>query len=128
MSHPLLAAVAAAQHDLGKYACLTQRFLPPGAPDAELLDALQTDLLSTRSGPGGTQDVAEVWHRLAPGLAPLRPDPDLDELDAALGAIAPALGALRAGALDRPALEALAAQARRIPAALKRLHTRLKGA
>lgn len=119
-------AAAAARHDLGKYICFNLRFAGPSASDAELLEALRADLLSTRSGPQGDVDALAVWAGLAPGLAPLRPDPDLDAVDAALAELTPQLDALRAGALDRPDLEALALCARRVQAALNRLHSRLK--
>ena len=41
------------KHDLGKYICFRQRWLPEDAPTDERREALVADLLQTRSGPSG---------------------------------------------------------------------------
>ena len=61
--------------------------MPPDAPPEELLQALQADLLRTRSGPDGDSSAPQIWDRLRPDLAPLDPDPDLAAVDAAVDRI-----------------------------------------
>ena len=75
------------RHDLGKYVTFEVRFAGREAAETEALRAaLQRDLLRTYSRQGADQAAWEVWARLRPAL--LDGDPDVAEIDAALGAYA----------------------------------------
>lgn len=126
-----LEAVAALKHDLGKYSSWVSANLPESAwtgpvSDA-LVDALQSDLLRTRTrADGGPEAAWEVWERLGAPLAPFV-EPELAAVAAAVGVLRSAEVPLRAG--DRGAVGSLRGSLRRaqqeIRASLQQLHRRL---
>lgn len=61
----VLDALLDLKHDLGKYVRLPVAMLPDHASDAELLEALETSLLRTRSGPGGVRSAEDLWSEFA---------------------------------------------------------------
>jgi hypothetical protein len=106
------------KHDLGKYVAMQQRWLGPDPPASELLDALRTDLLSTRRDPKGVRNAVEVWGDFSPALLgqepnsagelfDLRRDPDMRSLMAAMAEISAALPLLELGELDIEQVQAL---------------------
>lgn len=121
------------RHDLGKYLVFQASWLPPEPGASELREALCADLLATRSGPAGPEDVLAVWSALRPGLCGQGPGPDglthdlaahprFLALEAAVGRLAHALPALRDGSLPDAALPELAASARLAAQAARDLH------
>ncbi len=126
-----LEAVAALKHDLGKYSSWISANLPDpawtGTVTDALVDALQSDLLRTRTRPDGAPEaVWEVWERLGAPLAPFV-EPELAAVAIAVGVLRSAEAPLRAG--DRGALGPLRAPIRgaqqEIRASLLQLHRRL---
>jgi len=57
----LLDLLSDLQHDLGKYLRLPLSLLPRDADCAAVRAALETALLRTRRGPGGTRNAQEIW-------------------------------------------------------------------
>ncbi len=89
-------AVARIRHDLGKYVALQQRWLPPGATDAERRAAIVADVLETRRSPRSTDDAVAVWAGLAEERAILEEEvAEISGLVAALDALIPGLRAGR---------------------------------
>lgn len=109
-------ALLRARHDLGKYVAFACRCLPEVATDAELREALTSDLLYTRSNPPA--GCAEVWAGLRPELHDA--GVDVAALDAAVAGLAARAG--RLAALDRAALLATVAEAVSLGDALRALH------
>lgn len=107
--------VASLKHDLGKYcawmsANLDDADWTPPITD-RLVEALQRDLLATRTRRDGSEEPAwEVWQRLAGDLSRPLEISELAEVDRAVGVLAEAESALREG--DRGRLEPHAAQLR----------------
>lgn len=107
--------VASLKHDLGKYCAWMSANLddddwdPPITP--RLVEALQRDLLSTRTRRDGSQEPAwEVWNRLAGDLSRPLEIGELAEVERAVSVLARAEPALRDG--DRTRLEPQAAELR----------------
>ncbi|MBM4392246.1 MAG: hypothetical protein FJ090_14090 [Deltaproteobacteria bacterium] len=103
------------RHDLGKYVHLEARWLDEDATTAELREALVNDLRRTRRGPDGEIDCCTLWERLRPAVAVL----DLGAIDAVAVALQADLPRLEA--LDRSGLLAVAARARLLAEACRRL-------
>ena len=121
----LLDAAKAARHDLGKYVCFEQRWLPEGASDEELLEALRADVLETRRSRQGVETAPQIWARLRGPLADL---PQAARVDASVDLLEQGLEGLRQGSLERARLEELASAARDISDTLKQLVSSLKEA
>ncbi len=130
--------VAALKHDLGKYVAWMSANLDDatwGDPDSELLtNALQRDLLRTRTRVDGSPEAAwEVWARLA-GDLPKRLPAALQEHAAALGRVASAVETLKrhelavraGGAAVLPHTESIRGAQRMIRAELRSLHRALR--
>ena len=108
-------ALAEARHDLGKYIALQTRWLPEDPATEELRAALIADLRRTRSGGGREEDTAAIWSRLRPRLS----DFPLEALEQLMAIVTNALPRLES--LEREELLAVAAAARQVGPALKRL-------
>jgi hypothetical protein len=103
-------AVARIRHDLGKYVALQQRWLPADPSLGLLREALVADLLQTHRSTAGASDVEAIWAGLVDARA-VAQDRAMDELSRAVDRLVAGLGPLRDGTADRPALEALSAEA-----------------
>jgi hypothetical protein len=57
----VLDALLDLKHDLGKYIRMPVAMLPREASNDDLREALETALLRTRSGPGGSRTAADLW-------------------------------------------------------------------
>ncbi len=57
----LIDALADLKHDLGKYLRMPFAMLPGDASGDEVLQALDTALNRTRTGPGGTRTARSIW-------------------------------------------------------------------
>ncbi len=53
------------EHDLGKYLNLPLLWLPEGADDSEVKEAVREALLETRRGPRGTRGARQIWDGFA---------------------------------------------------------------
>lgn len=124
--------VAALKHDLGKYVAWMSANLDAscwqGPVRDELIDALDRDLLRTRTPAEGPPEPAwELWARLASALPRPWTDTELHEVDAAVAVLRGAEPALRAR--DREALAdqrgAIRAAQQKIRGALQQLHRKL---
>lgn len=124
----LLEAADRVRHDLGKYVAFSLRFLPEAPSDAELREALRDDLCRTRRDASGARDVGEVWADVRRSLP--TEDPSFSAHVAALDAAVAGLvaTAARLDALDRPALELLAEEARAAAGAARELAGALRSA
>jgi len=111
-------ALRAVRHDLGKYVSFHLRWLPEGATDDELLDALRNDVVATRRGPAGTESAPAIWTRLRPTVEDL----DVSAIDQDIAILSAHIDGLESGEIDHDALLACAAAARRISAELTRLY------
>lgn len=123
--------VAALKHDLGKYVAWQSANFDDDAwegPLADaLLEALQADILRTRSRPQGDQAAWEVWAAHTEGLPRPLPEPELRSIEVAVAALkahAPALRAPDREALAR-ARPAIRQAQEQIRSALRDLHRRL---
>lgn len=132
---PVLGAVAAARHDLGKYMAMSLRWLPADPPVEELRAALVADLAATRRQGDQVEDAPHLWARLRGPLVgevaledethvDLSADPDFVEVDRGMATLAAALP----GLATAPAAElaVLASTALAVSNALSRLHRRLR--
>lgn len=117
----LAEAAARARHDLGRYVCFQARGLEDDAPADVLREALAADLRRTRSGPGGTEDVAAVWARLRPPLA----GAGVEEVDRRVAELAEA--AARLDGMDLAELRGTVARARELADVVRALARRLGG-
>ena len=125
--NPFLDAAAAARHDLGKYIAFELRWVGEAASDADLLAALQADVLRTRSSRGETLDALAVWEGVKPGLQGLRGrDVDVDAVDEAMNRIGLRLPGLCGGALTREEMNSCRADAFLVSEHLDALYRRLK--
>lgn len=116
------------KHDLGKYICFRQRWLPDDADAEARREALVADLLQTRSGPAGTVDARAVWGEFEAWFteASLHTTPEGAELVAALDRLWPVLEALRGdSAVDLPAA---ASDCRVVSDRIRALHARARDA
>jgi hypothetical protein len=105
------------RHDLGKYIVFELRFLGDEPGIVDLRGALRTDLLSTRRRGDATETAWAVWARLRPPQ--LDGDPDVRAIDALVERLATAdLDG------DEESLRAVAADARAVASATRRLHRR----
>lgn len=125
---PLAEHLGRLKHDLGKYICFRQRWLPPEADEAARYEALRADLMQTRSGPAGSMDARQVWNEFAPWFEEQRLDeePDGAALVAALHRLWPVLDALDAG--ERVDLAAAAADCREVSEKVRTLHAAARAA
>jgi len=128
----LIEIVAALKHDLGKYSSWISAHLDDdaweGLPSAALMDALQRDLLRTRTLRDGSPESAwAVWERLSQDFERPLPAPELVAVEGAVAALKGAEAALRSE--DRAAVGALSASIRAAQQAIRgellRLHRRL---
>ena len=117
-------AAARARHDLGRYVALQTRFVGVDGEEADLLAALESDLLHTRRSPGATLGVAEVWAACRGDLEPAGPAL-LAPVDAVVAALADR--AARLTTLDAVGLRATAALALRCAEVVKELQRALAG-
>lgn len=88
-----------ANHDVGKYMSITARNLDPSRAGRAELDLLLRDLTRT----DGSRAAWVVWGELSGALGALAHDPDLDDIDTAMTALAHMVTADH-GALDVQAL------------------------
>lgn len=125
------------KHDLGKYIAFGARWLGDDAPLAERTQALADDLLRTRRGPDGSSDALEVWEPYRARLVGERPlvggqcvdlrdEPVVADIVQSMHALGPTVAGLRAGPLDRAAVDAGLALARRVSDACRALHRHLR--
>lgn len=117
----LAEATARAKHDLGKYVAFQLRWLAPDCSDAELLEALQADVLNTRRGPDGSESAMSIWNRLKPELA----GAEVQAVEDGVATLSAHAEGLAGGTLSRDQMEACAQAAREIArhlAALARAH------
>lgn len=117
----LAEATARAKHDLGKYVAFQLRWLTSDCSDADLLEALQADVLNTRRGPDGSESAMSIWTRLKPELA----GADIQPVDAGVATLASHAEDLAEGTLSRDQMETCAEAARVVArhlAALARVH------
>ncbi len=115
-------AAARARHDLGRYVALQTRFVGVEGDEADLRDALESDLVHTRRSPGADLGVAEVWAACRGDLAPAGPAL-LAPVDEVVAALAERAGRLTT--LDASGLRATAALALRCADLVKELHQAL---
>lgn len=124
--------IAALKHDLGKYVAWMSANLDEdcwhGAVRDELIDALERDLLRTRTPAEGPPEPAwAVWQRLGGALPTPWQHAELHDIDAAIAVLRAAEPALRGR--DRAALAgqraAIRSAQRTIRSALQQLHRRL---
>lgn len=124
--------IAALKHDLGKYVAWMSANLDEecwhGPVRDELIDALERDLLHTRTPAEGPPEPAwAVWQRLGGALPTPWTHPELSDIDAAVTVLRAAEPALRSR--DRVALgeqrTAIRSAQRTIRGALQQLHRRL---
>lgn len=125
--------VAVLKHDLGKYVAWMSANLDDshwqGPVRDELIDALNRDLLRTRTPQEGPPEPAwGVWDRLSAALPRPWPAPELEQVHAAVNVLRAAEPALRTR--DRAALATLRGDLRTaqrtIRVALQQLHRRLQ--
>lgn len=109
-------ALLRARHDLGKYVAFACRCVPEGASDTELREALEADLLRTRSTPPAGCDA--VWAGVRPEL--VAAGVEVAALDAVVTELA-ARGR-RLASLDRAALLDTVAAAIALGDTLRALH------
>ncbi|MCB9674642.1 MAG: hypothetical protein H6737_05955 [Alphaproteobacteria bacterium] len=124
------------KHDLGKYVRFQGRWLPPDATVEARREALAADLLHTRRGPDGSVDAATVWAEFSgvlTGQVPLAgepidlsDDPDVAAILAAMAALGPVIGDLRADRLDAAGLDAGERAADDVAEAVRRLVDRVR--
>jgi len=81
-------------HDLGKYATLQSRWLPPDASREEREEAARADLLATARGPDGVRDAGAIAGAFLEDLTRLGVGEGAPVV-VALHALADAVGALR---------------------------------
>lgn len=124
--------IAALKHDLGKYVAWMSANLDEecwqGPVRDELIDALERDLLRTRTPADGPPEPAwAVWQRLGGALPTPWKHPELHDIDAAIKVLRSAEPALRSR--DRVALAeqraAIRSAQRAIRGALQQIHRRL---
>ena len=125
------------KHDLGKYIAMQQRWLGPDPELAELLDALRTDLLSTRRGPDDTRNAVAVWGDFAPLLLggtassegevfDLSADADVRGIQVAMAEIAEGLPLLQHEHVDEPRIHRLHEASMAVSEACRNLVRRAK--
>ena len=125
MSKSYLEAAAAARHDLGKYMIFQLRWVGREGPLDDVREALESDLLRTRDGPGGTASAAAIWVELRDPLAPFDPQA-VARLDEGMALLAEGLPGLAAGTLEDSELRALAQLAWSLSEQLEALYRRAK--
>lgn len=120
------------KHDLGKYICFRQRWLGPDADRQAWLEALQADLLNTRSGPSGSMGAEQVWEEFRAWLQgegvdglDVRRDADGAALFAGMESILAALPGLERGEAE---VEALHAACLEVSERVRALHGRARDA
>lgn len=125
---PLVEHLARLKHDLGKYICFRQRWLPEDADPATVRDALAADLLQTRSGPAATVDARQVWQEFSPWFHDegLHEQPDGAALVAGLERLWPVLDALAAD--DEVDLARATADCREVSERIRSLHASARDA
>jgi len=125
LSQSFLEAAAAARHDLGKYMIFQLRWVGRDGPLEDVREALESDLLRTRDGPGGTVNAAAIWVELRDGLAPFDPSA-VASLDEGMALLADQLPGLTAGTLEDAEIRTLAQLAWSLSEQFEALYRRAK--
>jgi hypothetical protein len=125
LSKSFLEAATAARHDLGKYMIFQLRWVGREGPLDDVREALESDLLRTRDGPGGTATAAAIWEELRDALAPFDPQA-VASLDEGMALIAARLPGLADGTLETAEVRALAQLAWSLSEQLEALYRRAK--
>jgi hypothetical protein len=125
LSKSFLEVAAAARHDLGKYMIFQLRWVGREGALADVREALESDLLRTRDGPGGTASAATIWMELRDTLAPFDPGA-VTRLDEGMALVAEQMPELADGTLEDTEIRALAQLAWSLSEQLEALYRRAK--
>ena len=127
MPSPFLEAASNARHDLGKYIAFELRWVGEAGEPADLLAALQSDVLRTRSADGLHVDAVGVWEQVRGGFRGMEDKGGhVRAVTEAMERIRLSVPGLREGDLSADELRACAADALIVSDQLDALYRRLK--